>query len=142
MRQAVCRVRGQFDRERMSEKKRILLVDDEVAFARLLKMNLEKTEQYEVRTENWPEDALEAARQFKPNLVLLDIVMPRMPGGNVAAAFRADPEMKDTPIAFLTGALRASQIEENEGTIGGLPCLAKVTKLDDIIKFIEQHARV
>ncbi len=125
----------------MSEKKRILIVDDEAAFARLLKMNLEKTEQYEVRTENWPEDALQAAREFKPHLVLLDIVMPRMPGGNVAAAFQADPEMKDTPIAFLTGALRASQIEENEGTIGGLPCLAKVTKLDEIIQFIEKHRK-
>ncbi len=126
----------------MSEKKRILVVDDEVAFARLLKMNLEKTGQYEVRTENWPEDALQAAREFKPNLVLLDIVMPRMPGGNVAAAFQADPEMKDTPLAFLTGVLKTSTIAENDNTIGGLPCLSKVTKLDDMIQFIEQHLRV
>ncbi len=123
-------------------KKRILIVDDEVSFARLLKLNLEKTEQYDVRVENWPEDALAAAREFKPHLVFLDIVMPRMPGGNVAAVFKADPEMSQTPIAFLTAALTKERIEENEGKIGGYPCIAKLTKVDEIIQFIETHAQV
>jgi PleD family two-component response regulator len=58
------------------DKKRILIVDDEVGAARLLKANLEQTNRYEVRVENWPEDAATAARQFKPHLVLLDIIMP------------------------------------------------------------------
>ncbi len=123
-------------------QKRILIVDDEATFARLLKLNLEKSGQYEVEVESWPEDAVETARRFKPNLVFLDIVMPRMPGGNVAAAFHADPDLKDTPIVFLTAALRPSLIEENEGKIGGYPCLPKLTKVDDIIQFIETHAKV
>lgn len=121
-------------------KKRILIVDDEVNYARLLKLNLEKTNQYEVRTENWPEDALQAAREFKPHLVLLDIIMPRVPGGNVAALFGADSELKAIPIVFLTAALRPSQIEENGGRIGGYPCLAKLATVDEIIRFIEDNA--
>lgn len=123
-------------------KKRILIVDDEATFARLLKLNLEKTGQYEVEVECWPEDAVEAARRVKPSLVLLDIVMPRMPGGNVAAAFRADPGLKEIPIVFLTAALRPSLIEENEGQIGGYPCLPKLASVDEIVQFIEAHAKV
>ena len=123
------------------EKKRILLVDDEKSFTTLLKLNLEETGKYEVRVENWAEDALAAAREFKPDLVLLDIIMPRMPGGNVASLIKADPDLKDTPIVFLTAAVRKHQVEENEGIICDLPCLAKPASIESVIAMIEKHAR-
>ena len=122
-------------------KKRILLVDDEKSLTNLLKLNLEDTGNYEVRVENWPEDALGAARQFKPHLILLDIIMPRMPGGNVAALIDADPEIKGTPIVFLTAAVRKHQVEENEGIISERPCLAKPASVDEVVAMIEKHAR-
>jgi CheY-like chemotaxis protein len=122
-------------------KKRILLVDDEKSFTNLLKLNLEETGNYEVRVENWAEDACDAAREFKPDLVLLDIIMPRMPGGNVAAQIKEDPELKDTPIVFLTAAVRKHQIEENDGIICDHPCLAKPAPIETVIEFIEKHAR-
>jgi two-component system, OmpR family, alkaline phosphatase synthesis response regulator PhoP len=123
------------------EKKRILLIDDEKSFTTLLKMNLEETGTYEVRVENWAEDALTAAREFKPDLVLLDIIMPRMPGGNVAALIKTDPALKDTPIVFLTAAVRKHQVEENEGIICDLPCLAKPASIESVIAMIERHVR-
>jgi CheY-like chemotaxis protein len=122
-------------------KKRILLVDDEKSLTSLLKLNLEETGNYEVRVENWAEDALQAAREFKPDLVLLDIIMPRLPGGNVAAQIDADPELKGTPIVFLTAAVRRHQVEENEGIICDHPCLAKPASLEEVIVMIEKHAR-
>ncbi|HXJ73504.1 MAG TPA: response regulator [Candidatus Dormibacteraeota bacterium] len=122
-------------------KKRILLVDDEKSLTTLLKLNLEETGQYEVRVENWAEDAVGAAREFKPDLILLDIVMPRLPGGNVAALIDADPELQGTPIVFLTAAVRKHQVEENEGIICDHPCLAKPAPLEDVIAMIEMHAR-
>jgi two-component system phosphate regulon response regulator PhoB len=122
-------------------KKRILLVDDEKSLTNLLKLNLEETGNYEVRVENWPEDALEAARQFKPDLILLDIIMPRMPGGNVAAMIDADPQLAGTPIVFLTAAVRKHQVEENEGIISERPCLAKPASVDEVVAMIERHAR-
>jgi two-component system phosphate regulon response regulator PhoB len=122
-------------------KKRILLVDDEKSLTTLLKLNLEETGQYEVRVENWAEDAVGAAREFKPDLILLDIVMPRLPGGNVAALIDADPELQGTPIVFLTAAVRKHQVEENEGIICDHPCLAKPAPLEDVIAMIEKHAR-
>ena len=122
-------------------KKKILLVDDEKSLTSLLKLNLEETGQYEVRVENWAEDALPAAREFRPDLVLLDIIMPRLPGGNVAALIDADPQLKGTPIVFLTAAVRKHQVEENEGIICDHPCLAKPATLEEVVAMIEQHAR-
>ncbi len=122
-------------------KKRVLLVDDEKSLTSLLKLNLEETGNYEVRVENWPEDALKAAREFKPDIVLLDIIMPRMPGGNVAAAIDADPELRGTPIVFLTAAVRKQYVEEHEGIICDHPCLAKPATVDEVIETIELHAR-
>jgi len=122
-------------------KKRILLVDDEKSLTSLLKLNLEDTGNYEVRVENWPEDALPAARAFKPDLVLLDLIMPRMPGGNVAAQIDADPQLKGTPIVFLTAAVRKHQVEENEGIICEHPCLAKPASVEEVIAMIEKHVR-
>ena len=122
-------------------KKRILLVDDEKSLTTLLKLNLEETGNYDVRVENWPEDALAAARDFKPDLVLLDIIMPRLPGGNVAAQIDSDPVLKGTPIVFLTAAVRRSQVEDNDGIICEHPCLAKPATVDEVIAMIEKHAR-
>jgi len=125
----------------MTAKKRILLVDDDRSFTNLLKLNLEESGQYEVRVENWAEDALAAAREFQPDLVLLDIIMPRLPGGNVAAAIESSPELKGTPIVFLTAAVRPHQVEENEGIICDHPCIAKPATLEQIVEVIEQNVR-
>ena len=121
--------------------KRVLLVDDEKSFTSLLKLNLEETGDYEVRVENWPEDAVRAAREFKPDIILLDIIMPRLPGGDVAALLEDDPELKEIPIVFLTAAVRKHQVEENDGIICDRPCLAKPSTLEEVIAAITKHAR-
>src|SRR6185295_10010601 len=77
-------------------------VDDEVGFTRLFKLNLEQRADYEVRIENWAEHALNAAREFRPDLVLLDVIMPRMIGHDVAARLREDATLKSIPIVFLS----------------------------------------
>ena len=89
----------------MTKKKRILIVDDDVASTRLLKLNLEQANAYEVRVENWPEEALATAQDFQPHLIILDVMMPRNFGGDVAARFRADETLRQTPIVFFTAAV-------------------------------------
>jgi CheY-like chemotaxis protein len=120
-------------------KKKVLLVDDEKSFTNLLKLNLEQTGNYEVRVVNWPEDALPNAQEFRPDIVLLDIIMPRLPGGNVAAQFEADPALKDVPIVFLTAAVQRRRLEEMDGIISGRPCLTKPATVDEIITMIERQ---
>lgn len=121
-------------------KKRILLVDDEKSFTTLLRLNLEETGAFEVRVENWPEDALAAAQVFKPDLIFLDIIMPRLPGGDVAAQIKADPNLRETPIVFLTAAVRKHQVDENDGIICDFPCLAKPVTVEAVIEAIRKHA--
>lgn len=119
--------------------KRIFLVDDEPSFTRLLKLNLEQTGAYEVRVVNWAEDALPAALEFRPDVVLLDVMMPRMFGGDVAACLRAEPSLRSLPIIFLTAAVPKERTEEHEGTIGGYPCLSKPVNLEQVMESIRQH---
>ena len=65
---------------RKTEKKRILAVDDKASSTRLVKLYLERTNDYVVREENDPKTALSAAEEFLPHLILLDVKMPGMNG--------------------------------------------------------------
>jgi CheY-like chemotaxis protein len=114
--------------------KKILLVDDDQTFTRLLKLNLEQTGQFEVHAVNWAEEALAAARGFRPDAILLDVMMPRMFGGDVAAALRADPELQSVPIIFLTAAVPKHRIDEHEGRISGFPFLPKPVSVERVIQ--------
>ena len=82
-------------------KKKIMVVDDEESLLELLRAVLEG-ENYEVITANNGEDALEKLKTIKPDLVLLDMMMPGMSGREVCEKIRADPETKDIKVAFLT----------------------------------------
>jgi len=120
-------------------KRRILVVDDEAGFTRMLKLNLEQTGRFEVRVVNVPEEAHEAALQFKPDLVLMDVFMPRMSGGDVAAQLRRDPAFNNRPIVFFTAAVKKSVVRDHAGVIGGDPFIAKPATLEDVLAAIDQH---
>ena len=92
--------------------KKVLLVDDEAGFTELLKMNLEKSGDYEVQIENDPPQALGTARRFQPDAVLLDVVMPGMDGGDVQAQFQGDPILGNIPIIMLTALVDSAELSE------------------------------
>ncbi len=119
-------------------KRRVLIIDDEVAAARLLKLNLHHTGRYTAETVNNPAQAVAVAREFLPDVILLDLMMPEMDGGEVAAQLRAVPALKDTPIVFLTAAATKSEVASNSGFIGGLPFIAKPTRMSEVVKCIEK----
>ncbi len=123
----------------MTPKKRILIVDDEPGFTRLLKLNLEDTGDFLVLIENQAARAFEAAREFKPDLILLDVMMPGMDGGEVSARLQASSSTKSIPIVFLTAAVRKEEIGARGGKIGGFPYLAKPVDLPDLLACIHQH---
>ena len=121
------------------EKRKILVVDDEVSLSRMVKLNLEATGRYEVLVENKGSLALQAARKFKPNLILLDIVMPDLEGSEVAQQVKADPELKNTPIVFLTATVTTEEVGMSGGTIGGQPFLAKPVTAAQLVDCIDKH---
>ena len=122
-----------------NEKKRILVVDDEPSITRLLKLNLEQTGDYEVATENVSGAALAAAEQFQPDLMLLDVMMPELDGGNLASRLQASPKLKGVPIVFLTAAVTREEIRERRGLVGGLPFLAKPVNLQEVLTCLEHQ---
>ena len=120
-------------------KKRILIVDDEVQFIWLLKLNLEQAGAYEVRTEPDGTQAVSVARAFHPDLILLDVRMDEIDGRAVAAQLRADAATAQTPIVFLTASVGLASAMTPEGTLDGYPCLAKPVNLEQLRACIEKH---
>ena len=118
--------------------KKILVVDDEAVLTKMVKMNLERTGKYEVRTENEGSKALQAAREFKPDLIIMDVMMPDMSGDEAIAEIREDPNLSATPYVFMTAIVTRAETEDMGSNIGGNEFLAKPVKTEELIETIER----
>jgi len=122
-----------------TEKKRILVVDDEASITRLLKLNLEQTNEYVVRGENDSKRAMATAEEFQPDLILLDVMMPGIDGGELASRFQDNPKFKNVPIVFLTAAATKSEVYARGCNVGGLPFLAKPVEISEVVACLKKH---
>ena len=120
-------------------KKRILIVDDEPGITQLLRLNLEKTGHYTVRAENDADKVLSTAIEFKPDLLMLDVMMPGMSGGEVAGKLRNTRAFKKLPIVFLTAAVKQHEVDARDGVIGGFPYIAKPLNVKGVIEIIQKN---
>jgi CheY-like chemotaxis protein len=121
--------------------KRVLVVDDDPSVTRNLKLNLESSGGYDVFAENHATNALAAARIFRPDLILLDVMMPGMDGGEIAAKVQADPLLRNTPVLFLTAIVSNEETDGHEMESGGSVFLAKPVDIAELRKTIEAHIR-
>jgi len=119
-------------------KKRILVVDDEPALTRMVKLNLERTGNYEVRTENQGSMAVPAAKEFKPDLIFLDVMMPDMGGDEVAALLKEDEALSKIKFIFMTAIVTRDETDAMGTNIGGNEFLAKPVRTDELIATIER----
>ena len=120
-------------------KTRILLVDDEASITRTLGMYLEGTGEFEVRAENRGSQALMTARDFKPDLVVLDIVMPDVDGAAIAADLADDSELQSVPIIFLTALVSEGELGGQGKIKGGHTFLAKPIEPELLIQHIRER---
>src|SRR5438270_5311891 len=120
------------------EKRRILIVDNDRDTTHLVKILLERAGSYFVLEENVATKAHQTALSFKPDLILLDIMMPQADGYEVAAQIAADPALQRTPIVFLTALVTRSEAEAGL-RIQGHPFVAKPINIPDLIKAIEEN---
>ena len=118
---------------------KILIVDDKPAMTSLYRRNLESVGGYEVFTENHGSLAIEAARRCRPDLILLDILMPDMLGSEVSAKLREDPALAHIKVVFVTSMLKDHEVEKANESIGGQRIVAKPISAKDLVAVIERE---
>ncbi len=119
------------------QKKQILVVDDDIAAAGMIKLSLERTGRYLVHEEHCSSNAVQTARRVRPDLILLDIMMPEMDGGTVAACLAADAKLRDIPVIFLTSLVSEKEATEGGLRSGGYQFIAKPVDLTSLAERLE-----
>lgn len=122
----------------MDAKKKILLVEDDEALAAVYKSRLD-IEGFETKEVNNGEDALSAAMSFKPDLILLDAMMPKISGFDVLDILRNTPETKEMRVIMLT-ALSQPKDKERAESLGVNDYLVKSqVVIGDVIERVKFH---
>jgi len=116
----------------------VLVIDDNANFCNITKMSLEHGGKYRVATATNGEMGITLAKRTKPDVILLDIKMPVMDGGEVAERLREDSATSKIPIIFLTGLVRRNEVEEGGGYLSGHPFIAKPFRTEELTKRIEE----
>lgn len=119
-------------------KKKILLVEDDQGLASVYVTRLE-AEGFEVKHVPNGEDALSNAIEFKPDLILLDVMMPKISGFDVLDILKNTPETQNIRIIMLTALSQASDVEKAK-SLGVDDYLVKSqVVIADVVKRIKEH---
>ena len=117
--------------------KRILIIDDEVGFTNLVKLNLEQTGRF-VGIVNESVDALAVAEEFKPQLILLDVMMPGKDGGELLAELEVNEQLKNVPVLFLTASTMNQLARAEQAVVQGRPVIAKPVLPQELIRRLDE----
>jgi DNA-binding response OmpR family regulator len=117
-------------------KQRLLIVDDDIETLKLLQLIFMKY--YHVNIADNGVDALEIVSIQKPDLILMDILMPDLDGYEVCRRIKADQSTKDIPVIFITGLLEADKMIKGF-EVGGIDYLIKPLNTDVAIARIKAH---
>jgi CheY-like chemotaxis protein len=122
----------------MLAKKLILLVDDDQSVLDYLTTKLSKL--YDVVSTSNPREAANLAAAKRPDVILCDIDMPGMGGGEVAAQLEKDPVTAAIPLIYLTGLVSPEEARELNGFVSGRPGVAKRGPLAELVATIDAFA--
>jgi CheY-like chemotaxis protein len=119
------------------DPRRVLVIDDELEFTHMLKLALEMGGNYDVREAFAASRVIEIAKEFHPDIILLDCMMPELAGAEVAAQLQADPALKHIPFVFLTATV--ARLELRPDAAGVMQTyLPKPLRLPMVIECIEE----
>ena len=121
----------------LKDKKKILIVDDETDVLSMLGKRL-VAEKYSVIKADKGADALVLAKSEHPDLIILDLEMPDIYGGDIARMIKEDPETSDIPIMFLTGMFLKEAEEERDHIIAGHLFFAKPYDARELVTAIKE----
>lgn len=118
-------------------RKKILIIDDEADICEFSKRILERTGDYEVLTTQDSQDGLFIAKDKKPDLILLDINMPKRDGGEVAQTLSESSSMRSIPIVFITALMKKEELDQ-EGKINKYFFLPKPISPEELVGKVGQ----
>ena len=119
-----------------ADSRRVLICDDDPVILRLLQVNLE-LEGFDVLLGHNGEEAVEIARDQHPDLIILDIMMPRMDGYQACEKLKSLDETRDIPIVFLSAKAQQSDIEKGKA-FGVADYLTKPFDPNDLIDVLDR----
>lgn len=120
-----------------AEDKRILIADDDPVILRLIQVNLE-LEGYQVLTANNGQEAVDAANAEIPDLVILDIMMPRLDGYQACEQLKSNDVTKEIPVIFLSAKAQSGDIEKGR-SYGVAEYLTKPFDPSELLEVVERH---
>ncbi len=116
--------------------KTVLIVDDEESVRRVVRKTL--SEKYDVLEARDGEEAINVAQSQKPNLILMDIMMPRMDGYVACSTIKADKSTRGIPVVMLTG-LGFKLNKKLAQTIGADGYITKPFNIDELRRQVKRH---
>jgi CheY-like chemotaxis protein len=116
-------------------RKKILVVDDDEAVLEYLRAKIGA--RYELVPTSSPASVLRLVRQEHPDLVLCDVDMPEMDGGDISAALFADDEVRHIPLLFITGVASAETLKRLSGQLGGRRVVSKSLPVNELVAAID-----
>ncbi len=122
------------------DKKQILIADDELDVLSVLEKGL-AAEGYSVITTSRGNDVIDLAKSKRPDLIILDLEMPDMYGGDIARMLKDDPETKTIPVMFLTGMFPKEEKRKGGRVIAGHVLFEKPYDILEIVTAIEERIR-
>ena len=117
--------------------KDVLVVDDDPYLCDIMVEVLE-SEGHNTRSASNGQEALDRIRERKPQLVLLDLMMPVMNGWEVASALRANPDWADIPVVLITAAHGSP--EQKRASTGARAVISKPFDIDTLAEVVDEHA--
>ncbi|MDD3345895.1 MAG: response regulator [Candidatus Omnitrophica bacterium] len=119
-------------------KKKIMVVDDEIDFTRLLKTNLEESGKFEVMTLPNANDIITQVHTFRPDVILLDILMPGIKGIEVCEMLNQDVVGRSIPIIIISALVKEAD-KYKAYKVGVVDYMEKPIELDRLLMKIEKY---
>ena len=115
----------------MPSRKKLLLVDDDEAVIEYL--NVKLGAEFELMATGLPDRVLPLALDARPDLVLCDIDLPGMDGGDVSAALFGNPGTHGIPLVFLTALISPRELQSRGNQLAGRSAISKQSPIEEIV---------
>jgi len=122
----------------METVKKLMMVDDDADVLALLKMKLEKTGRFSVVSTTDGSKAVSLATRETPDLIILDIDMPVMSGGDVADALSTTEDTAEIPVFFLSSLIPKGEVGQGARIVGGRRMVSKYATMAQLIEAIDE----